>query len=124
MSRHTFFTAPIDDNGYIDFSKRSEPLRASILSEALNLTCGDRQKDYGDPRPNQALAGKIKILLREYATRDISPEEWESLDMVVSKLSRIVTGPKPKRDNYTDGAAYFSMAGEMALGTASQDPGK
>jgi hypothetical protein len=41
--------------------------------------------------------------------------------MVLTKMSRVVTGPKVKGDTYVDGAVYFSIAGEMAL-RASEEP--
>src|SRR5690606_7292864 len=93
----------------------THPVRSSILFEGIKLTCGDRNEAYGDPKANMACAGELKAVLRKYAARDISPEEWEAIDMTMTKMSRVVTGPKPKRDNYTDGSVYFAIAGEMAL---------
>ena len=94
----------------------SIPERVRILADGARLTNGDRDKEYGPPLNNFSLSGKIKRLLREHTGRDIHPAEQEALDMVVTKLSRAVAG-KPKRDTYVDGAAYFAIAGEIALST-------
>lgn len=95
-------------------NEKQKPIRVQMLEEGIGLTWGDRDEEYGDPRVNMACAGEMKALLRKYASRPISPEEWEAIDMTVTKMSRVVTG-KPKRDTYIDGANYFAIAGEMAL---------
>jgi hypothetical protein len=97
------------------------PLRVEMLSEGIKLTAGDRDEEYGDPRRNMTCAGELKATIRKYMVRDITPAELEALDMVLTKMSRVVTGPKVKGDTYVDGAVYFSIAGEMAL-RASEEP--
>lgn len=94
--------------------KVGTPPRVAILLEGAKLTSGERDVAYGPPQINLELAGKLKELLRQYGTRDVSPAELEALDMVCTKLSRVVTG-QYKHDNYVDGATYFAIAGEMAM---------
>lgn len=96
-------------------------IRASILHEGIKLTCGDRDKEYGDPKVNMSCAGELKSVLRKWAARDITPAEQEALDMVLTKISRVVTGA-PKRDTYVDGATYFAIAGEMAIRAYLETP--
>jgi hypothetical protein len=91
------------------------PLRVELLSEGIKLTCGSRDEEYGDPKVNMTCAGELKATIRRYMVRDITPAELEALDMVLTKMSRVITGPKVKGDTYVDGAVYFSIAGEMAL---------
>lgn len=91
-----------------------QPERVRILQEGARLTTGDRDKEYGPPAVNMSAAGELKLVLRKHIARDISPAELEALDMVLTKVSRVITG-NPKRDSYVDGAAYFAIAGEIAL---------
>ena len=93
----------------------ASPARVGILNEAALLTAGDREQDYGPPLLNAILAGSLKQCFRTHATRSIGPAEMEFLDMILTKLSRIGSGPAPKRDNYVDGAAYFGLAFEVAM---------
>ena len=91
------------------------PVRVQILNEGATITNGDRDAEYGHPSINLGCAGELKLLARKHVVRDISPAEWEALDLAITKLSRILTGPKPKRDTYVDAATYIAIAGEIAL---------
>ncbi len=93
-------------------------VRGRILGDARKATEGDRNKSYGDPSVQFALAGELKALVRFRMKRKVGPAEMEALDMVLTKLSRAVIGSEPGRDTYVDGAAYFAIAGECALGEA------
>lgn len=93
---------------------KEKPIRVQMLETGMNLTWGARDDEYGDPKINMACAGALKATIRKYASRDIPHEELEALDMVLTKISRVVTG-KPKADTYIDGGTYFCIAGEMAL---------
>jgi hypothetical protein len=91
-----------------------KPNRVLVLEEAARLTNGDRNADYGPPVVNLAASGDLKATMRRHMVRDLSTAEIEALDMVLTKIGRIITGPKPKRDNYIDGAAYMAIAWEAA----------
>ena len=91
-----------------------KPERVLALEEASRLTGGDRNADYGPPVVNLAASGELKATMRRHIVRDLSTAELEALDMVLTKIGRIITGPKPKRDNYIDGAAYMAIAWEAA----------
>jgi len=91
-----------------------EAVRVDILLEAANLTNGDRDLEYGPPAVNLAAAGELKAVFRKHLRRAISPGEMEAIDMVLTKIGRVATGPRTKRDTYVDGAAYFAIAGEIA----------
>lgn len=87
--------------------------RGMILHDALSATEGDRQSTYGDPIPNLSLAGTLKRVVRDRADRYLSPAEQEAIDLLLTKVARIVTGTY-HRDNYVDAAAYAALAGEAA----------
>lgn len=89
------------------------PLRVQYLREGEALTNGDRNAQYGDPLLNFRCAGELKAIIRRYLARPMDPGELEALDMVLTKISRVITG-SPKADTYVDGATYFAIAGECA----------
>lgn len=88
--------------------------RSAILSRAALLVSTDRSKQYGDAAVNMSCAANLKEVVRAHRTRSMSPEEVEAIDMCLTKISRIVTGPTPHEDNYTDLAGYAAIAGEFA----------
>lgn len=91
-----------------------KPERVLALEEAARLTDGDRNADYGPPIVNLEASADLKATMRRHMVRRLSGAELEALDMVLTKVGRIITGPKPKRDNYVDGAAYMAIAWEAA----------
>lgn len=91
-----------------------KPERVLALEEAASLTSGSRDADYGPPIINLAASAELKAALRKHTVRPLSGAELEALDMVLTKIGRIITGPKPKRDNYVDAAAYMAIAWEAA----------
>lgn len=112
----------MDDQAFgLNGPQAKRPLRVEMLSEGIKLTAGSRDEEYGDPLINMSCAGELKAVIRKWAAREISPAEQEALDMVITKLSRAVTG-KPKGDTYVDGATYFAIAGEMALRAKDDRP--
>ena len=88
--------------------------RVLVLEEAASLTSGERDLQYGPPLVNLTASGDLKRTMREHLVRDLSPAELEALDMVLTKIGRIITGPEPRRDNYVDAAAYMAIAWEAA----------
>lgn len=91
-----------------------KPARVLVLEEAARLTSGERDLAYGPPIINLKASGDLKSMMRQHIVRDISSAELEALDMVLTKIGRIITGPMPKRDNYVDAAAYMAIAWEAA----------
>ncbi len=100
--------------------------RGEILATARDLTEGDRNKAYGDPSVQLGLAGSLKAVAHNAhiasGRRAISAAEWEAIDMVLSKVSRIVLGPECRPDNYVDLAAYAAIAGEIAEADGAPSP--
>jgi hypothetical protein len=91
-----------------------KPARVLVLEEAASLTGGERDLAYGPPITNLSASGDLKDMMRYHMVRDLSSAELEALDMVLTKIGRIITGPLPKRDNYVDAAAYMAIAWEAA----------
>ena len=93
--------------------------RVQMLKEAIRLTQGDRQEEYGSFQKNMDdLAAMMDAYLAcKYGTE---PQSINSVDaaffMVLAKMTRTFQeGANPKADTFTDGACYFAMAGEAAF---------
>lgn len=85
------------------------PIRASILTDALGLTLGDRNTSYGDPYNNLLIF--TRLINAAYGT-NLEAEDG-AIIMELAKLSRILPNKHNyHEDNYTDGAAYMAIAGE------------
>lgn len=87
-------------------------VRQEILEDAVSLTCGDRNKQYGEPQENlDAIAGHASIYLRNKLNEDLTAQDIAMI-MVFVKAERLVTTPD-HWDSHVDGAAYFAIAGEV-----------
>ena len=110
----------------IEFVKveREMTVRKSILDEAANIVCNDRNKQYGEPEDNFAT---IASLWNPYlSTRLGCDVKLDGADvgmlMTLFKCGRIVSG-QAKRDNFVDAAGYIACAGEIALkGERNDEP--
>ena len=92
-------------------------MEEDILEEALRLTSGDRQNQYGPPDQDFARTAKMWSALKgiEFEARDVA------MFMICLKLSREVH--QRKRDNAVDGAGYFRclhICNQVALANNEQ----
>jgi hypothetical protein len=82
--------------------------RKEILQTAIELTLGDRDKNYGTPLVNhQRIAAIWSVILGV----EVTPSQV-ALCMVGVKISRIIQTPD-HLDSFIDGAAYLAIAGEI-----------
>lgn len=81
---------------------------SSMLKDASKLVDGDRREAYGDARDNFAY---IARLWSAYLFTDITARDVANC-MCLLKMAR-QEGPWSK-DTFTDGAAYFALAGEVS----------
>ena len=88
--------------------KVGKPVRQTVLEQAMSLTLGDRNKQYGDPRPNLT---QTADLWSAYLGFPIKAYQV-SIMMTLAKISRIAQNPGHS-DNYVDGAAYMAIAREV-----------
>ena len=84
--------------------------RLALLKEAIELTGGDRAKDYGDAVANHKHIAKIfnAITGHNLTARDMA------LIHTCTKLSRGQTSPT-KRDHYVDRMAYAGIEYECVM---------
>lgn len=89
------------------------PKRAKILTTAINLTTGDRNKSYGDAHDNMK---RFVDLIKAYmGNRTIASmnEVDGAMIMCLTKIGR-VSFNHFHEDNYVDLSAYSAIAGESA----------
>ena len=83
-------------------------IRATVLNEAFDAVCNDRQGRYGAP---EDCFRRIGDLWAVYLGRSVSELDVANM-MVLFKMGRAMSG-KPHLDNYIDMAGYAACAGEI-----------
>jgi len=92
--------------------------RGEILDEAKRLTYGDRNSTYEAPLRNHERIGVLMGIVLEKYVESAKPGEevppaTVALLMACVKLCRL-SAQSDHLDSAIDGAAYFSIAGELA----------
>lgn len=90
------------------------PIRAQLLQEAEEITCGDRRIAYGDPVANHE---RIAAIASAATGHHLTAHDVVMV-MIAAKMARARISPM-KRDHYVDIMAYAGIAYECAL--AEQD---
>ena len=98
-------------------ARAAMPPRAACLTEARDLTCGDRDRAYGEPVANMQ---HIADIFNAITGRDITAREV-ALMQQATKLARRWHNPT-HRDSYVDGMAYGGIEYECALTDAARAP--
>ena len=82
--------------------------RGEILAQADRLIHGDRNKNYGSPLTNHTRIAKLWSVWLE---TEITPAQ-AAMCLALVKVARLIETPD-HLDSFIDGAAYFSIAGEI-----------
>lgn len=88
-------------------------------ADTVDAILDSRAKDYGHFRDNARLAQALKRTLADHADEVESlfaDDQWEAIEMIVSKLSRIVNGNPDKIDNWDDIAGYAKLVADRLRG--------
>lgn len=99
-----------------DTDDKPEATRSTIATEAMGVIYGDRQHDYGHPRPSFVRIAALWTALLDDKLNPgahITPEDVARL-MVALKLSRDVN--RPKRDNRVDAIGYLISLDRLETG--------
>lgn len=76
----------------------------------LNDTLKERGGRYGELKDNGKVSQGIKDVMRaSIQWNNLTPDKKEALDMIASKISRIVTGDPEYKDNWVDCAGYATL---------------
>lgn len=89
-------------------------------------TLKDRQTKYGEFTENAEISQKIKDIFREYPRFiGLTPDKKEALDIIASKVSRILTGDPEYSDNWHDIQGYAKLIENKILtGSSYKEPTK
>jgi hypothetical protein len=82
---------------------------------------GQRAKTYGAFKDNARVAQGIKRVMAEHARerdRTFADDQWEALEMIASKISRIVNGDPDSVDQWDDIAGYATLIADRLRGVA------
>ena len=72
-----------------------------------------RGKQYGDYETMANVAQALKDTLREAAAAGtVAPYQWESLELICTKMARIVCGNPNHEDSWTDIAGYAKLVAD------------
>lgn len=89
------------------------------LDGELDAVLESRAEDYGRFIDNALLAQNLKAALRDHAEEQgtvLAPDQWEALEMIMSKVSRLVTGDSHKVDSWVDIAGYATLVADRLKG--------
>jgi len=88
-------------------------------SDTVDAILDSRAKDYGAFADNARLAQALKRAMADHASdhgRTFADDQWEALEMIASKMSRIVNGNPDKVDNWDDIAGYAKLVADQLRG--------
>jgi hypothetical protein len=89
-------------------------------ADTVDAILDSRAKDYGAFADNARLAQALKRTMADHADEMgslFADEQWEALEMIASKMSRIVNGNPDKIDNWDDIAGYAKLVADRLRGT-------
>lgn len=73
----------------------------------------DREHTHGDFSENAKVAQELKGVMRAAGYLALDPVHIEALDMIVFKMSRIITGKAKVADHWKDIAGYAKLGEEI-----------
>jgi|688.fasta_scaffold368614_3 hypothetical protein len=88
-------------------------------TDTVDAILDSRAKDYGAFADNARLAQALKRAMADHADEMgslFSDEQWEALEMIATKMSRIVNGNPDKIDNWDDIAGYAKLVADKLRG--------
>jgi hypothetical protein len=89
------------------------------FEDELDAVLDSRACDYGRFIDNALLAQNLKGALRDHAEEQgtvLAPDQWEALEMIMSKVSRLLTGDPHKVDSWVDIAGYATLVADRLKG--------
>lgn len=106
-----------DDDGEITPADVEELFPESRVTAILD----QRAKTYGTFRDNAFLAQALKRSMADHAQdlgKTFADDQWEALEMIATKISRIVTGNADHVDQWDDIAGYATLIADRLRGVA------
>lgn len=93
------------------------------MSNDLNKTLSERGSSYGDFTDNAQVAQQLKNAVRTgRAWVAATGAQREAIDMILSKISRLVTGDPAHKDSWHDIQGYAKLAEDRLAAQATPTP--
>ncbi len=111
----TDLVKPLLTNDEVDALFGDNGSRTTGLDNILDT----RASDYGTFGDNARLAQALKRAMAEHAEdhgRTFTDDQWEALEMIATKMSRIVNGNPNKADSWDDIAGYAKLVSDRIRG--------
>lgn len=111
----TDLVKPLLTNAEVDALFADRDARTTALDGILDT----RASDYGTFGDNARLAQALKRAMAEHAEdhgRTFTDDQWEALEMIATKMSRIVNGNPNKADSWDDIAGYAKLVSDRIRG--------
>jgi len=78
----------------------------------IDKVLNERGSRYGNFETQALITQDLKRMIRRYAMQQdtaMSPDQWEALDMICSKIARILNGDPDYDDSWVDIAGYAQL---------------
>lgn len=90
--------------------KRIVPMKITLEPVGVDGTLAARDKTYGDFGRQARITQSLKLSMHELASWDLLPADMqESLEMIASKIARILNGDPNYVDSWHDIAGYATL---------------
>ena len=77
---------------------------------AIEEVLDDRGKSYGSFQSVASVAQRIKVIFRDYpGWRNLTLDKKESLDLMATKMARVIVGDSDHKDSWDDIAGYAML---------------
>lgn len=80
----------------------------------INNILADREKAHGEFWKTAEIAQELKTVLATHAQSVLDPVQSEALDMISSKMARILSGDPDHVDHWIDIAGYATLGANFA----------
>ncbi|MCW9733708.1 DUF6378 domain-containing protein [Avibacterium sp. 20-15] len=82
------------------------------MTAKTNEILNQRQSIYGDFETTAKVAQEIKSTI-DKRSESLNAQQREALEMIATKIARILTGDPDYKDNWQDIAGYALLGGEL-----------
>lgn len=82
------------------------------MSKAIEMS-KDRGEEYGDFMTQFKVAQQLKTVLRQGRIQETQSVSKEALDMICTKMSRIICGNQYSEDSWRDIAGYATLIADQ-----------
>ena len=100
-------------------TKSKRPVRKQAPIDADKVIT-DRGSNYGQYKHNAQIAQALKRVMADHArmhNKTFTDSQWESLEMIASKIARIVNGNADHHDSWLDIAGYAQLVADEIDGS-------